>query len=172
MTNLLTAAEAASAIRVAADDADLLNLLPLVDAFIKKATGRDWTQDGTINPLAKNAARMLIVQWYDNPAQVGDGNTLTFGLTNALAQLESEALKYRKYQFEGLNGSGAISLPGAREGDDVIKLVGVYGSSGSQTDKFETEISEEDQILQTSSEDLSEHIYVVFLKSPADDITA
>jgi len=172
MANILTAAEAASAIRVDASDADLLALLPLVDAFVNRATGRDWTQDGTINALAKNAARMLIVQWYDNPAQMGDGNALAFGLKNTLMQLESEALKYRKYEFEGVNGGGLIVLEGAREGDDVVKLVGVYGASGTQTDKFESEISEEGQILQTSTADLSEKHYVVILKSPADDVTA
>ncbi len=172
MTNILTAAEAASAIRTDATDADLLALLPLVDAFVNRATGRDWTQDGTINPLAKNAARMLIVQWYDNPAQMGDGNALAFGLKNTLMQLESEALKYRKYEFEGVNGGGGILIDGARVGDDVVKLVGVYGASGSQTASFESEISEENQLQQTSSADLSENRYVVILKSPADDITA
>lgn len=169
---ILTASEAANAIRVDATDADLLALLPLVDAFVNRATGRDWTQDGTINNLAKNAARMLIVQWYDNPAQVGDGNSLAFGLKNTLMQLESEALKYRKYEFEGINGGGSIYIHGAREGDDVIKLVGTYGASGDQTDKFESEISEENQIVQTSTDDLSEKHYVVILKNPADDITA
>ena len=170
--SILTASEAANAIRVDATDADLLALLPLVDAFVNRATGRDWTQDGTINNLAKNAARMLIVQWYDNPAQVGDGNSLSFGLKNTLMQLESEALKYRKYEFEGINGGGSIYIHGAREGDDVIKLVGTYGASGDQTDKFESEISEENQIVQTSTDDLSEKHYVVILKNPADDITA
>lgn len=176
MANILTAAEAASAIRVASTDADLTALLPMVDAFVNKATGRDWTQDGTINVLAKNAARMLIVQWYDNPgmlAQAGEGTMpLSFGLINALSQLETEALKYRKYQFEGLNGAGDIYLPGARVGDDVIKLVGVYGVSGSQVSKFETEISDDDYIAQTDGGDLSDNLYVVVLKSPSDDVGA
>lgn len=170
MTNILTAAEAASAIRTDAADTDLLALLPLVDKFVERATGRDWTQDGTINAIAKAAARMLIVQWYDNPAQVGQDQVLAFGLTNVLSQLEAEAYRYRKYEFEGLNGGGSIFVPGVREGDEVLKLVGTYGATGSQTSKFESAISEENFIVQTSTDDLSEKHYVVVLKNPADDV--
>jgi len=122
--------------------------------------------------VAKAAAGMLLVLWYDNPAQAGADGIMPFGLTNVLTQLEAEALKYRKYEFEGLSGAGAITLPGAREGDTVIKLVGVYGLTGDQTAKFESSISEENQIVQTYGSDLTEKQFVVILKSPAEDITA
>lgn len=172
MTNILTAAEAANFVRTETDDAVMLQFLPMVDEFIQRATGRDWTADGTINDVAKAAAGMLLVQWYDNPGMVGNENALSFGLANALAQLEAEALKYRKYQFEGLDGAGDISLPGALEGDDVISLTGVYGASGDQSSKFESEISDTGYIAQTSSSDLSDKLYVVILKSPRLDVTA
>lgn len=93
MANILTAAEAAIVLRCETSDPDMLALLPLVDAYVKNATGRDWTQDSTIYPEAKSAARMLLVQWHENPGMVGGGQVpLHFGLTSALVQLEAIAL--------------------------------------------------------------------------------
>ena len=172
MTNILTSAQAENALRVASGDARVTDLLPQVDKIIERATGRDWTQDGAdhIHPVAVSAATMLLVQMFENPAMTGDSTMMTFGLTNALAVLEAEALKYRKYEFEGCTGGGSIYLPGAREGDEVIKLVGVYGASGDQSSNFEDAISEENYLVQLSTEDFSEVHFVVVLKSPADDI--
>ncbi len=94
MANILTAQEAASVLRISAADAVMLALLPQVDAYIQTATGRDWTADSPIRPEAKAAARMLIVQWYENPAMVGSGlAVLAFGLKAALTQLEAIALQ-------------------------------------------------------------------------------
>lgn len=170
MTNILTTTQAENALRVASGDARVTDLLPQVDKIIERATGRDWTQDTAKHPIAVSAATMLLVQMFENPAMTGDSAMMAFGLTNALAMLEAEALKYRKYEFEGCTGGGSIWLPGAREGDVVIKLVGVYGASGNQASKFESAISEEQYIVQTSSEDFAEVHFVVVLKSPADDI--
>ena len=170
MTTILTTTQAENALRVASGDARVSDLLPQVDKIIERATGRDWTQDSTKHPIAVSAATMLLVQMFENPAMTGDSTLMTFGLTNALGMLEAEALKYRKYEFEGCNGGGSIYLPGAREGDVVIKLVGVYGASGNQSSNFESSISEERYIVQTSSEDFNEIHFVVVLKSPADDI--
>lgn len=166
--HILTAAEGAIFVRTEATDAAMLQLLPLVDQYLLNATGHDWAADAEIYPTAKIAAGMVLVYWYDNPGAVGTGPE---GITGQLVQLEAEALKYRKYQFEGLSGAGSILLPGAREGDDVIKLVGIYGASGDQSAKFETEISADDQIWQTSGSDLSDNLYVVVLKSPAEDVS-
>ena len=55
MANILTTAEAANFVRTDTSDAVMLMLLPQVDEFIKRATGRDWTADATINPVAKAA---------------------------------------------------------------------------------------------------------------------
>lgn len=147
----------------------MLQLLPLVDEYLKNATGHDWASDGTIHNAAITAAGMLLIHWYDNPAMVGQAPVTVRG---TLLQLEAEALKYRKYEFAGVNGAGGISLPGARQGDDVVKLIGTYGVSGDQSANFEGTISEDDAIQQTSSSDLSENLYVVVLKHPADDVSA
>lgn len=170
MANILTSAQAENALRVASGDSRVSDLLPQVDKIIERATGRDWTQDTAKHPIAVSAATMLLVQMFENPAMTGDSTMMTLGLTNALAMLEAEALKYRKYEFEGCTGGGSIYLPGAREGDEVIKLVGVYGASGDQSSNFEDAISEEDYLVQLSTQDFAEIHFVVVLKSPADDI--
>lgn len=165
---ILTPSEAANWVRSTETDQIMLMLMPIVDAYIAGATGRDWSADSTIYPKAKAAAGALLTYWYDNPAQAGSAPS---GSSDVLAQLEVEALKYRKYQFYGASAAGAVALPDALEGDDVIKLVGVYGVSGDQSANFETEISVSGQIQQTGG-DLSANIYVVILKSPAEDVTA
>lgn len=174
MANILTAAEGANFVRTDATDAVLLMLLPQVDQFVENATGRDWSADSPIDETAKTAAGMLLVLWYDNPAQVQTGSEtmLPYGLTNVLAQLEAKALRYRKYQFAGISGAGSISLPEALLGDDVVSLVGVYGATGDQSANFESEISAAGLIKQTSGSDLSEKLFVAVLKSPAGDVVA
>jgi hypothetical protein len=169
MTNILTAAEAAKFVRTDDSDPIVAMLLPQVDSYIENATGRDWTQDGTILDTAKSAAGILLVAWYDDPSLTGQA---TPGVYGPLVQLEAEARKYRKYQFYGSNGAGAVRLDGAHVGDVVQKLIGVYGSSGSQAAKFESTITAEGEIQQSDTGDLSENIYVVVLKSPADDVGA
>lgn len=170
MTNILTTAQAANALRTTIDDPRMLDLLPQIDKFIERSTGRDWTQDTSKHPTAVSAATMLLVQWFENPAMTGDSSLMTFGLTAALTILEAESLKYRKYEFEGRSTAGSILLPCAREGDAVIKLVGLYNASGDQTAAFESAVSEEHYLQQISTSDLSETIFAVVLKSPVDDI--
>lgn len=165
MTTILTPNEAANFCRTSEDDLLMLQLMPQVDKYIEGATGRDWTQDTTIHPIAKAAASILLVNWYDNPAQMGISPN---GSAGPLLQLEAEALKYRKYEFEGISGAGSISIPGAREGDTVEKLVGVYGISGDQSALFEGSISEDGLLQQTDSGDHSEQIFVVVIKSPGE----
>ena len=91
MTNILTAQQAANALRVETTDLRMLDILPQVDLFIQKATGRDWTQDGTINAVAISAATMLLVQCFDNPYMMGNEGWLHYCLSAALTQLEDEA---------------------------------------------------------------------------------
>jgi len=172
MANILTAAEGANFVRTDTADAIMLMLLPMVDKFIQRATGRDWAADSPVNDVAKAAAGMLLVSWYDDPTQAGVEGVMPYGLTNVLSQLEAEALKYRTSQFYGLNGAGAVAISGARIGDDVIKLIGVYGASGSQVASFESKITVAGQLQQSSASNLSANLYVVVLKSPADDVSA
>jgi predicted aspartyl protease len=92
MANILTAAQAANALRCEVTDPAMLDLMPQVDEYIKTATGRNWAADTTIDPVAIAAARMLLVMWYENPAMVGSQTVLSYGLGNALTQLEAKAL--------------------------------------------------------------------------------
>ncbi len=91
--NILTPAKAANALRCEETDADMLALLPLVDAFIKGATGRDWTKDAEIYPQAEAAARMLLVRWHEDPGGMAAGSALGFGLRAILVQLKALALQ-------------------------------------------------------------------------------
>ncbi len=167
MTNILTAAEAAYAVRTYASDPIMLQLIPQVDKVVERATGKDWTTDSPINDLAKAAAESILTSWYDNPATVGQ---VPDGALGALTQLEAEAAKYRKYTFRGLNGAGYISIPEACLGDAVIKLQGYAGVSGTQTSHFESTVSAWGSLRQTDSADLSANYYVVILKNAAEDI--
>lgn len=169
MTNILTAAEAANFIRTEETDAVMLQLLPLVDQYLLSATGHNWAADSEIHPSAITAAGMLITHWYDNPGAIGQPPS---SVRSTLMQLEAEALKYRKYQFSGADSAGGIFLEGARKGDEVVRLVGVYGATGDQSSMFESVLTANDQIQQTQGGDLSENLYVVVLKHPADDVSA
>lgn len=149
MANVLTATEASQVLRCETTDALMLALLPSVDAYLKNATGHDWAADSTINPSAKNAARILITLWHENPAQIGNQNALPWGLSAALSQLEALALRYKI--FEGSASAGYIPLDGVCEGDTVSELVAVTNGTGSYASSFETVISEDGYIYQSGS---------------------
>ncbi len=162
MTNILTANEAANALRCDVYDQEMLDLLPQVDRFIINATGYDWTTDITINQAAKSAARMLLVMWHEDPAMMAQRNApLSFGLMSALVQLEALAAEH--LEFQGLMSSGPCTLLGARMGDTVSSLVGLIGCSGNQAANFESVITVDDQIKQVSSSDLSAKWFRVWL---------
>jgi hypothetical protein len=166
-TNILTAAEAAVVLRCEEDDPDMLQLLPQIDAHIKNATGRDWAAETPIRQEAKSAARILLVQWYENPAMLGQGMaSLSAGLTSCLLKLEAIALSYRT--FEGRTGQGSIDLPGAEVWDKVCSVTGLVGMTGDQSSSFEAMISVEGQIQQTSTSDLSGKLFRVQLISPEE----
>jgi hypothetical protein len=78
-----------------------------------------------------------------------------------LSQLEAMAHYY--YTFEGLDGGGYITLTEAREGDTAVTLIGKVGISGDQSSKFESVITVDGYLLQTSADDLSEKWYTVYL---------
>ncbi|MHB9033132.1 MAG: head-tail connector protein, partial [Anaerolineae bacterium] len=89
---ILTDLEASLVLRCETSDVQMQYLLPLVDEYVKNATGHDWATDAPIHNSAKAAARMLLVMWYENPAMIAAGvNSLAFGLQAALTQLEATA---------------------------------------------------------------------------------
>ena len=98
--SILTPTEAANVLRCEIDDQNMLDLLDPVDAYIENATGWQWSQDTVINASAKSAARMLLVQWFENPAQTGSEYdvALTFGLNAVLLQLKAEAVRLKELE--------------------------------------------------------------------------
>ena len=164
MANILTASEAAIVLRCEIADENMQALLPQVDSYIQQATGRDWSEDIPIHPIAKAAARMLLVMWHENPAMIGNMSSLSFGLTSTLVQLEALAMRY--VTFEGLDGAGYISLPNITAGTTVQSVTGVVGATGDQSTSFETVISTDGYLHQTSTSDLSGKWYRACLVPP------
>lgn len=169
MANILTAAEAANVLRCAVDDALMLQLLPQVDAYIERGTGRDWSLDSPISERAKSGGMMLLTMWHENPGMIGNENALQFGLGAVMAQLESDALEYREYVIDGLDGGGFVILPEKR-GTQIVSLVGITGVSGDQSASFESVLSVDYAIEQISGSDLSDNQYLVVVRSAADAV--
>ncbi len=96
MANVLTQAEAAAVLRLTLADGEidpvLAIVLPAVDVYLKNATGYDWAADAEIDALAKQAAIMLVVQWYENPAMIGNVDAMLFGINNLIEQLRANKL--------------------------------------------------------------------------------
>jgi len=165
MANILTSTEAGNILRLASTDAVITLLLPQIDAYIRNATGRDWSQDDPISQDAKAAARLLLVKWYEDPGDLTSGaNALGWGLRSMLVQLEAKALRY--FRFEGLSGVGAISLPGVKRGDTVSTLTGLIGAIGNQAASFESVITVDGQIQQSSGSDLSAKWFEAYIVPP------
>lgn len=169
-TYILSVEEAAAVLRCDTDEDNMLMLLPMVDAYIRQATGRDWAQDDPIDQRAKAAARILLVQWHENPAMIALSGTdlLSHGLRAVLTQLESLALRYKT--FQGITGAGAIALKGANVGDTVSSVVGAAGVSGDQSAAFESRITIKDEIQQVSTSDLSDNWYKALLTPVGEDV--
>lgn len=68
--HILSVTEAATVLRCPEDDPNMLLLLPAIDSYIGMGTGWDWAADVPVNELAKNAARILLVMWYETPSMV------------------------------------------------------------------------------------------------------
>lgn len=103
---ILTAAEAKEALGYSPDEQMPARvesiLLPAIDDFLKNATGKDWgklTESyTTVDPLAKQAASVLLVRWFDNPSQIGSANTSfgygsDLGIMSLITQLHAKALQ-------------------------------------------------------------------------------
>ena len=119
MANILTVGEAANVLRCEATDAEMLALLPLVDTYIKNATGRDWTRDAVIQTEAKSAARMLLVRWHEDPGAVANG-ALGLGLNATLVQLKTAAIELAQGGLPGNDLAIVASMP--EDGTDEIAV--------------------------------------------------
>jgi len=161
---ILTASEAAAVLRVETTHAQMLNLLPLIDGYIRSATGVDWASLETIPAQAKSAAQLLLVQWFENPGQAGSTDGSHFGLLSVLAQLEAMAARYKV--IEGISGSGYIEVTGVKAGDTIVEVVGLVGASGDASANFESVVSLDGYILQNYSGDLSDKYYRFYIVEP------
>lgn len=91
---ILTETEAKEILRLDTDTTyPTLNIvLPAVDAYLKTATGHDWAADDPKDPVARAAAQMLLVNWFENPGMVGSQEVLSFGAVNLIEQLRIKKL--------------------------------------------------------------------------------
>ena len=120
-TYILSATEASDVLRCDIADPNMLALLPAIDAYIEMATGRDWAADTAIRQEAKNAARMLLVMWHENPGMMASGQTsLNFGLSACLVQLEALALELESEGVPDETTALKASLPA--DGADGIAI--------------------------------------------------
>ena len=92
--HILTEQEAATVLRCSVDDPNMLQLLPGIDAYLGQGTGWDWAMDDPVSELAKNAARMLLVRWHENPGMVeASPSALGPGFAAAMMQLKVLAME-------------------------------------------------------------------------------
>ena len=120
-TYILTDTEASNVLRCAIDDPNMLALLPAIDAYIEMATGRDWAADASIRQEAKSAARILLVQWHEDPGMMaGSQAMLSGGLQACLAQLEALALELETESIPDETLAIVVSMP--KDGEDDIAI--------------------------------------------------
>lgn len=68
-------------------------LLPAIDDYIKNATGKDWGKDTEINPTAKMVATMLLMRWFEDSNEIGNGG---IGVISLINQLQAVADKEKQ----------------------------------------------------------------------------
>lgn len=166
--NILSTAEAAAFLHCDQDDPIMLLLLPEIDEYIKIGTGHNFAADSIIPYAAKSVARNLLVQWHEDPGMLtgSQATVLSGNLQACMSQLRAMAHYY--FTFEGLPGAGMIPIRGVSEGDSVISLVGKVGTSGDQRSKFESVLTWDGYIVQTSAEDLEEMWFTAYLIPPGE----
>lgn len=93
MSNILTQQEAFDIIGLDGDASlypQLNIILPAIDEYLKNATGKDWSKDSVINPIAKMVASILSVRWFDDPGMIG--KVSDEGIISLISQLHAKAL--------------------------------------------------------------------------------
>lgn len=64
--------------------------LPAINASIEVATGKDWSRDDDVDPLAKFVAGALLVRWFEDPSLVGETPAKISGLVLFISQLKAK----------------------------------------------------------------------------------
>ena len=91
---ILTVSEAISTLGEHSDTVDesrLTDEIEAVEAYITRATG--YVVAGTIDPVAKKLARMLLVQWWDNPDGQTTRQASDYGVQNLIVQLRASVAR-------------------------------------------------------------------------------
>jgi hypothetical protein len=89
---ILTQQEAVDILKLstASEYPELNILLSAVDEYIKSATGKDWGVDTTIDPIAKMAACVLLVRWFEDPGMMGKVDNTDKGFIGLISQLHAK----------------------------------------------------------------------------------
>lgn len=93
MANILTTAEAASVLHCETDDPIMLILLDILDALINNKTGKDWTIDNPINPIAKDVAIAMLIRRHEDPGAMGQYSSMDDYVRAGIMQLQAIALE-------------------------------------------------------------------------------
>lgn len=116
MSYILTDVEAANVLRCEPTDPLMLDLLAAVDASIEIATGRDWSADTTIDPIAKQYARLLLRSWHEGD----ESSNLKAAILACAAQLEALALSL---ETSGIPEEALeIVTSNPKDGDDDLAI--------------------------------------------------
>jgi len=93
--SILTEQEAVITLRreAASDCPQLAILLPAIDDYIKTATGKDWGAEDPVDPTAKIAATVLLVNWSVNPGSMGSIDGFMKTMVNFITQLQAKILE-------------------------------------------------------------------------------
>ena len=122
------------------------------------------TVNGTTAPFVKTFTTDEANAYAPAEAKTGTDTARAVTAANTRAVL----LGLKTISFNGKNGAGAISAVGAVAGDKVIDVFGITsGALGSVDTLYETTITVNDQIQQSSGSDLSTKIYVALLLAVA-----
>ncbi|HJA41873.1 MAG TPA: head-tail connector protein [Firmicutes bacterium] len=64
---LISIEEARDTLRIDGTDNDAIitSLLEAIPAYLEAQTGKTWTDDAIVHPLAQTAARFILQLWYD-----------------------------------------------------------------------------------------------------------
>lgn len=84
---LISIEEARDALRVDGEDNDviIIPLLESIPSYLEVTTGRTWTDDTLVHPLAQTVTKLLLQLWYDPQDQ--DSERLKRTIDNLLAAL-------------------------------------------------------------------------------------
>lgn len=88
--SILTTSEAISTLKEDVSTVDkgrLADDLAAIDDYILTATG--YVAVAPVNPRAKKIARMLLIQWWDNPDGQTDRKSSDYGVAHLITQLRA-----------------------------------------------------------------------------------